>query len=116
MNKCDIIPKLDLDDYFSLQIFELSETADWYTIYSHLDWPWDWISISENPNITWTIIQQYPELPWDWSMISKNPNIDLSIILENKKAPWDYWYFFENPNITMNDLCYYFPVAVEWHP
>lgn len=55
------------------------------------DKPWNWYSISQNPNITWEIIQQNPDKPWNWSSISINPNITWKIIQQNPDKPW-CWY------------------------
>ena len=35
--------------------------------------PWNWNSISQNPNITMDIIRENPDKPWDWEYISRNP-------------------------------------------
>jgi hypothetical protein len=36
------------------------------------DKPWDWDSISWNPNITMEFIDKYPNKPWNWGGISYN--------------------------------------------
>jgi hypothetical protein len=36
------------------------------------DKPWNWNSISYNPNITMDIIEKYPDKPWNWYHISNN--------------------------------------------
>ncbi len=41
-------------------------------IKKYLDKPWDWESISSNPNINIEIIEKYPDKPWDWEWISRN--------------------------------------------
>jgi len=33
------------------------------------DKPWDWDSMSRNPNITWNIIRENPDKPWNWNSI-----------------------------------------------
>ena len=37
------------------------------------DKPWNWKSISMNPNITMDIIRDNPDKPWCWLHISQNP-------------------------------------------
>ena len=34
--------------------------------------PWNWFSISRNPNITMNEILEHPELPWNWYELSSN--------------------------------------------
>ena len=34
--------------------------------------PWNWMAISQNPNITIDDISKYPDKPWCWRGISKN--------------------------------------------
>ena len=47
------------------------------------DEPWDWESISCNPNITEQVICDNPTKPWNWEHISKNPNLMFPMIIEN---------------------------------
>jgi hypothetical protein len=42
-------------------------------IHKNIEKHWNWISISQNPNITWDIIRAHPEIPWDWFWICSNP-------------------------------------------
>jgi hypothetical protein len=60
----------------------------WKFICDNPDNPWDWNSISGNPNITWDIIRDNPDNPWDWDSISGNPNITWDIIRDNPDKPW----------------------------
>ena len=52
-------------------------------IEKHPEKPWNWYSISMNPNITMEMIEQHPEKPWDWYGISCNPNITMEFIEKN---------------------------------
>ena len=67
------------------------------------DYPWEWSSISINPNTTWKIIQENPDKPWDWYYISRNPNITLKIIKENADKPWDWNYISSNPMVKQKE-------------
>ena len=52
-----------------------------YLLEKYPNKPWDWDSISENPNITMDIIEKYHDKPWDWEYgISHNPNITIEFI------------------------------------
>ena len=52
-------------------------------IEKHPEKPWDWRSISDNPNLTMEIIEKHPEKPWDWKYISLNPNLTFKFIENN---------------------------------
>ena len=64
---------------------------------------WDWLSISDNTNITMKIIEKYPDKPWEWGMwgISQNPNLTMEFIEKYPNKPWKWGYIPMNPNITM---------------
>ena len=46
----------------------------------HLDKPWYWTSLSDNPSIRPSFIESHLDKPWDWDRLSTN------IFLE-------HWYF-----------------------
>ena len=69
-------------------------------IKEHPDKPWNWKSMSGNPNITWEIIQQNPDKEWDWRDISSNENITWEFIQQNPDKPWCWRTLSENQNIT----------------
>ena len=65
----------------------------------------NWLSISENPNLSWKIIQNNPDKPWVWDRLSAHPNISLDIMkkiqinftmtficLETKISHWNMYY------------------------
>ena len=54
------------------------------------DKDWDWMWISNNPNLTIDYIEKNPDKPWDWEMISCNPNITIEIIEKYIDKPWDW--------------------------
>ena len=76
--------------------------------------PWNWDSISENPNITIEFINKYPDKPWDWDWVSKNPNITMEIIDNNPDKPWKWNYISINPNITMEFINKYPNKSWNW--
>jgi hypothetical protein len=71
-------------------------------IEKHPEKPWNWYSISENPNITMEDIEKYPEKPWVWDYISMNPNITMDMIEKYPEKPWNWLGISINPNITID--------------
>jgi hypothetical protein len=35
----------------------------------------DWMALSYSPNITWKTISKHLDKPWNWSYLSQNPNL-----------------------------------------
>jgi hypothetical protein len=52
--------------------------------------PWNYESLSENPNITWEIVDANPQIPWDFHLLSMNPNISFDVVEQNPQIPWSY--------------------------
>ncbi len=65
-----------------------------------LDKPWNYRSLSENPNITWDIVLDNPNIEWNYQILSKNPNITWDIVKNNPNIEWNYSSMSRNPNIT----------------
>ena len=63
---------------------------------------WNYMHLSENPNITWEIVKINKDKPWNWRLLSENPNITYEIVKENPKYPWDWAYLSANPNLPWN--------------
>ena len=59
-------------------------------VLDHPEKPWDWLGISENPNVTMEDIISNPEKPWDWLGVSVNPNITMEFIISHPDKPWDW--------------------------
>jgi hypothetical protein len=47
-------------------------------------------------------VEANPDKPWDYHSLSLNPNITWDIVETNQEKPWDYEYISINPNITWN--------------
>jgi hypothetical protein len=72
--------------------------------------PWDYKSLSMNPNVTWNFILANKNKPWDYkderdpqmnrSLLSINPNITWDIVKANPDINWCYGQLISNPNIT----------------
>ena len=37
-------------------------------------------------------IEKYPDKPWDWNSISYNPNITIEFIEKHSDKPWNWYY------------------------
>ena len=70
-------------------------------IQDNLDKPWDWSSISMNPNITFDITKANSDYPWDWNYIISNPNITIDIIEAHPDKGLNWCAMLRNPNFTM---------------
>ena len=119
-------------------IYELSKRYDAFTvalsniahinfILKHIDYKWNWRSISCSKVITCNDILSHPELPWDYDSIlyrndinmelylklrngcisnmlsrklSMSKLITISDVLKFPRLPWDYRFMAVNPNIT----------------
>ena len=47
-----------------------------------------------NQNITSDIVEKHINKPWDWQMLSNNPNITSDIVEEHNDKPWN-WYVIQ---------------------
>jgi hypothetical protein len=68
------------------------------------DKQWDWVLLSQHPNITMEDVLDNPDLPWNWSYLSSNPNITMAFVLSNPDKKWDWKWLSCNPYITMKDV------------
>jgi len=73
--------------------------------------PWDYKSLSLNPNVTWNFILENKNKPWDYdghctnrnkTPLSTNPNITWDIVKANPDIQWCYGTLLCNPNITLD--------------
>ena len=90
---------------------------------------WNYIILSQNPNITWEIVQNNPDKDWDYYCLSKNPNITWDIVQQNPDKQWGYSYLSQNEMKTdkenyINKKCaqkitntiFEELIQVVWHP
>ena len=56
----------------------------------------NWLWISQNPNITWDVVKDNLDKPWDWDGLSQNLNITWDIIKDNPDKPWDWYWLSQN--------------------
>jgi hypothetical protein len=54
------------------------------------DKPWNYDSLSQNPNITWDAVAANPDKAWDYDNLSWNPSITLDVVSANPDKPWNY--------------------------
>ena len=87
---------LELDFYISKSKYHYGHQIEKYP-----EKPWNWYSISSNPNITMEDIEKYPNKPWNWISISRNPNITMDMIEKYPNKTWEWRFILENSNITM---------------
>ena len=63
-----------------------------------------WSFISEQEYITWTIVADNITLPWNFNSLSRNPNIILAIIENYPEYAWSYRHFTYNKNCVFQDI------------
>ena len=57
----------------------------------NMDKPWDWFSLSRNPNVTWDIVEANLDKPWNWDWLSEILQVTWEIVEANPDKPWN-WY------------------------
>ena len=68
---------------------------------------WDWNLLSKNRYMTMDIIRSHLDLPWNWGALMQNPNIDVNFYLKYKKkfdSASTFTQIFENKNIDIVKL------------
>lgn len=68
--------------------------------------------IGRKPNQLLQLLEMFPDKPWDWSTLSHNPNVTMEWIMThppslgstNFSCDWEWARVCENPNLTMNFL------------
>ena len=68
------------------------------------DIPWNWYSVSINPNITWDIVEANPDIQWDYGGLSTNYSIPWLIIRENLDMAWDIRKLAKRTDIPWDDI------------
>ena len=63
---------------------------------ANLDKPWNWINLSNNPNITWENIESNLDKPWEWFYLSNNPSITWEFVEANPDKPWNWGVLSQN--------------------
>jgi hypothetical protein len=71
--------------------------------------PWNYETISYNPNITMADVLDHPTLPWNYNRLSANPAITLDDILQHPELEWDLSGLSGNPNITFQYVLTHHP-------
>ena len=79
-----------------------------YLLEKYPEKPWNWIHISQNPNITMEFIEKHPEKPWNWMCVFCNPNITMDIIekhIDKIEFGWlsENEFTFENTKIKKKE-------------
>lgn len=66
--------------------------------------PWNWNSLSENPNITAKIIETFPNKPWNWDILSESPFLTIKVVVKLKEKPWNWKKLSSNCCFKMKDI------------
>lgn len=114
---------------------QLSRTVTWDIVYEKIlstelsvD-ELDWYELSRNKNITVEIISQFNQYPWNYHSLSENPNLTFDFVLQSNSIklfdfnklsrniciniqhvkdypqfPWNFSVLLENPNITLDTV------------
>ena len=73
-----------------------------------LPWPKDiWnrdSCISAKTTITIDIVLKHMDFPWNWKLLSQNPGIKLQDVLDNQHLPWEMYWVTVNPNVTLDPI------------
>ena len=73
----------------------------WGIVKANPNAPWDWTSLSGNPNVaTPAIVTANPKMPWNWNDLSINPNMTPEFVQKNIKKPWNWTALSMNPGMT----------------
>lgn len=65
---------------------------------------WNYMFLSDNPNITWEYIQKHKDKPWSDVCVARNPNLTWEIIHNNPE--YACWHLFANPLVKWEDVPY----------
>jgi hypothetical protein len=58
-------------------------------------------------NNLWKLLKEYSDKKWNFLYLSENPNITFDIIKNNLNIKWDYTWLSCNPNITWVKIFFY---------
>ena len=88
-------------------------------IMKHMDYPWNWYDLSQNPLITFDIVETYRDLPWNLGTLSTNPNLTLDVIekhIKNNQESffWTWDRLSINQNITFDFVEKYIDKPWNW--
>lgn len=65
------------------------------------DFPWDYHSLSSNPNLIVEFVKENLDKNWDFYHLSKNKCFTMNHVEENPDIPWDYRGLSRNHNLTI---------------
>lgn len=79
---------------------------------------WDWVQLSNNPDITFEFILKHKDKKWNWDRVSQNINIKIQNVVDHPYLRWEMMRLAANPSITLQDVLNY-PTPYgeeEWDP
>ena len=59
----------------------------------HPEFPWNWQSLTWNPNLTMTDVERHLDQPWDWGSFILNPTLTMNFIERHLDQHWDWTQF-----------------------
>lgn len=74
-------------------------------IFLHKDKPWNWKSLSNRQDLSWSIIKKNLEIDWDWSILSKNVSLKFTgqILVDFFEKPLDWLEISKRKEIDFNE-------------
>ena len=60
------------------------------------------------------LLLKYPDKPWNWTSVSQNPNVTMKIVLANLDKLWDWYKLSCNQSITMKDIVSHPEIPWDW--
>jgi len=78
----------------------------WDLIIKYMDKNWDFISLSNKPNIPWHIVIGKPKL-WSWYILSNRNDIDWDFWREHTNLPWDSTAILSNSSAPWDVIRFY---------
>jgi hypothetical protein len=68
----------------------------------HIDFPWEFYFMHENPNFTFDMVVRHVEKPWNLHKLSKNPSVTIDFVLKNVKKAWNWNALTRHKNTTID--------------
>lgn len=92
----------DQDIWYDISRWE--KTIDIKYVLDHVEHPWNWKGLSQNPIIKPEDLLKYPNLNWDYTRLMYNKSFSVEFILEHDEFKWDYTELSSNPNLTIKHI------------
>lgn len=101
-------------DHFNWSKLSYHKNITMDNILEHIEYPWNWRYVVENPNFNITMINYYYDNMLEhyinWFFISYHKNITMEDIENHLHYPWDWFLISLNPNITIEFIIKYMDI------